>query len=168
VNGRFLADQDIEALFASPLDRTTQTAEIINQYLNLPIQFDDRIMEWDCGDWSGHMYADIADKWPEEWQALQQDRYYYRGPNCENYPDMVDRSTPFLEEIKSHDAETIAIVSHGMIGRVMVSTLLGLNPEETLSFHQGNDQVFHLVLEDDMTHVQHFIGGEGPFPGYAG
>ena len=59
VNGQFLATRNIEALFASPLDRTRQTAEIVNQHLSLPIAFDERIMEWDCGDWSGHMYDEI-------------------------------------------------------------------------------------------------------------
>ena len=52
VNGQLLSEFGIEAVFASPLDRTRQTADIINQYLNLPVVYDDRIKEWDCGDWS--------------------------------------------------------------------------------------------------------------------
>jgi len=46
-NGKFLAGLDIEYLVASPLDRTRQTAEIINRHLQLDIEYDDRIMEWD-------------------------------------------------------------------------------------------------------------------------
>ena len=45
VNGDLLARLDIEAMFVSPLDRTRQTAEIINKRLGLPLHFDDRIME---------------------------------------------------------------------------------------------------------------------------
>lgn len=58
-NGRFLASLDIEHIVASPLDRTRQTAEIINQHLNLDITYDERIMEWHCGDWSGEMRDEV-------------------------------------------------------------------------------------------------------------
>lgn len=67
VNGNFLSSQSIDALLVSPLDRTRQTADIINQYLGLQITYDDRIMEWDCGDWSGYLYAEVKVKWAKEW-----------------------------------------------------------------------------------------------------
>ena len=122
-------------------------------------------MEWDCGDWSGHLYADIANKWPNEWASLEADRFNYRGPNCENYPDMISRSIPFLNELKTHPASSIAIVSHGMIGRVMVATLLGIEGAEMLDFGQANDQVFQISLHEDEVHVQHYVAGEGPYSG---
>jgi broad specificity phosphatase PhoE len=167
VNGKFLATQQIDSLYVSPLDRTRQTASIINQHLNLTQTFDDRIMEWDCGDWSGHMYAEVEVKWPGEWSELQADRFNYRGPNCENYPDMIERSVPFLEEIQNKPESNIAIVSHGMIGRVMVAQLLGLNEKETLDFHQSNDLIFRVTLHEGSVEVSHFIGGVGPVPGLA-
>lgn len=165
VNGQFLKSQRIEKLFVSPLDRTRQTAEIVNQHLNVPMTFDDRIMEWDTGDWSGHLYADVKVKWKKEWEALEADRFNYRGPNCENYPDMIARSTPFLEELHNDQADNIGIVSHGLIGRVMVSTLLGFNEHETLAFHQGNDVIYRVTISGESIGVDHFIGGVGPLPG---
>jgi broad specificity phosphatase PhoE len=168
VNGRLLAGLDIHTLFASPLDRTRQTAEIVNRHLDVPVAFDERIKEWDCGDWSGHLYAEVKAKWADEWAALEADRFHYRGPNCENYPDMIHRSTPFLDELRAHPAENIAIVSHGMIGRVMVATLLGFDEAQTLSFHQGNDVVFRVTLRDELVVVDHYVAGEGPFGGIHG
>jgi len=165
VNGRFLASQNIESLFVSPLDRTRQTADIINRHINLSMTLDDRIMEWDCGDWSGYMYSEVQVKWPGEWNALQEDRFNYRGPNCENYPDMIERSNPFLDEIQNRRENNIAIVSHGMIGKVMVAQLLGLSEKETLNVHQSNDLIFRVTLHDGTVEVSHFLGGEGPIPG---
>ena len=100
-NGQFLASQKIDHLIASPLGRTQETAEIINSYLKLDIALDKRIMEWDCGDWSGESRDEVKTKWPEEYAAWQADRYHYRGPNCENYPDMIARG-----EITADDART--------------------------------------------------------------
>ena len=166
VNGQFLQQLGIEYLVASPLDRTRQTADIINQYLNLPVDFDDRIMEWDCGDWSGEMWDEVSQNWPDEFAAWQADQYAYRGPNCENYPDMIERSTPFLEEILNLEQRKIAIVSHGMIGRVMVSTLLQHSVDEMFEYGQTNDTIFHLAQRAPDTYlVQHFVGGDGPHEG---
>lgn len=165
VNGRFLSTLDIEHMVASPLDRTRQTAEIINGHLDLPVHYDERIMEWDCGDWSGEMWDQVADKWPEEFAAWQADPYHYRGPNCENYPDMIERARPFLDEILALPHTRIAIVSHGMIGRVMVSILLDMTIDEMFSFGQPNDVIFHLTQVEDRFATQHYIGGDGPHGG---
>lgn len=165
VNGELLSRLDIDAIIASPLDRTRQTAAIINEHLDLPVTFDDRIMEWDCGDWSGHLYAEVSEKWPEEWAALTADRFHYRGPNCENYPDMFARARPFLEEISETEAERIAIISHGMIGKVMVAIMLGLAEQETLAIHQPNDVILVTHPGEQGFEACHYIGGEGPLPG---
>ncbi len=165
VNGRFLANLGIEHLVASPLDRTRQTADIINKHLELDINFDDRIMEWHCGDWSGEMWDEVSNKWPEEFKAWQADQFNYRGPNCENYPDMIDRAQPFLDEILALDHNRIAIVSHGMIGRVMVSTLLGHSVDEMFNYGQSNDTIFHLTEHGEGFATRHFIGGDGPHGG---
>lgn len=165
INGQLLSKLSIDALYVSPLDRTRQTAEIINQYLKLDPVFDDRIMEWDCGDWSGEMYADIRVKWAEEWQALEADRYNFRAPNGENYPDMLERSKPFVEELLASDHTNIAIVSHGMIGKVMAAYLMNYNAPETLDIHQQNDTVFRVELDGDKRDIAHFLSGKGPFEG---
>lgn len=164
-NGRFLAGQEIEHLVASPLTRTQQTAGIINEYLGLEIHLDDRIKEWDCGDWSGEMWDEVSKKWPAEFAAWQADPYHYRGPNCENYPDMIARATPFLEQLLASPFNRIAIVSHGMIGRVMVSILLNHSQDQMFEYGQANDTIFHATDTGDEFFVQHFVGGDGPFGG---
>lgn len=165
-NGKLLAGLCVEALFVSPLDRTRQTAEIINRYLDVPVTYDGRIKEWDCGDWSGHLYADVQKKWARQWQAYQANRFHYRGPNCENFPDMIRRARPFLDELLEQPAERVAIISHGMIGRVMVSLLLQLDETDVLSFGQDNDVVFHLAMSDSRVKATHFVAGDGPFEGF--
>ena len=165
VNARVLAHMGIQSLYSSPLARAKQSAAIINRQLNLAIRYDERIKEWDCGDWSGELYADVQTRWAEEWAAYQADRFHYRGPNCENYPDMIARVRPFLDELLKSPATSIAVVSHGMIGRVMVSTLVGHDEQAMLGFHQPNDVVYRVILGTDVAAVDHYAAGTGPFPG---
>jgi broad specificity phosphatase PhoE len=164
-HGKLLLQHGIEAMFVSPLARTRETAQVINSYLSLPLVFDDRIMEWDCGDWSGHRYDEVMQKWSRQWAEFQADRYHYRGPGCENFPDMIDRTAPFLAELMQHQANVIAVVSHGMIAKAMVASLLQLSEAETLALHQPNDVVFRLSIDGPSWAADHFIGGDGPIAG---
>ena len=122
-------------------------------------------MEWHTGDWSGEMYADIKVKGQAEWQALEADRFNYRPPNGENYPEMFARSTPFVEELLQSDHSSIAIVSHGMIGKVMVSHLMGYEPEQTLAIHQHNDMVYRISIDGEQRTIAFFDAGNGPIDG---
>jgi broad specificity phosphatase PhoE len=164
-NARLLATLDIEALFSSPLNRARRSAEIVSRHLRLPVRYDERIKEWNCGDWTGYLYDEVKVKWVDEWAAFEADHFHYRGPNCENYPDMIERSAPFVEELLSDPARNIAIVSHGIIGRVMVSMLLGLDARGTLSFRQPNDVLYRVTLDGDGRTVDHYRAGEGPIAG---
>jgi len=164
-SGRLLAEFGLQAIFSSPLDRARQTVEIVNRHLGgLPVTYDDRIKEWNCGEWSGHMREDVIARWPREWAALRADLFHYRGPACENYPDMFERARPFVDELLAHPAEHIAVVSHGMIGKVMMSLLLGLWGDETLAIYQPNDVVFR-VTTGAAPAVHHWRAGSGPFEG---
>jgi broad specificity phosphatase PhoE len=165
VNAALLQQFDIEALYASPLRRTRQTAEIIQQKVSTSVTYDDRLKEWDSGEWSGYLYEEIVEKWPDEWAAWRADVFNYRGPNCENFPDMVARTKPFLEEVLTIEASTIAIISHGMIGAVMISILLELEPQQVLQMAQPNDVIIRLQQQDKGWQADHFIEGEGPAGG---
>ena len=168
VSGQVLSKFPIDAMYASPLDRTRQTAEIVTQHVDLPVTFDERIMEWDCGDWSGYLYAEVREKWKPEWDAYQADVFHYRGPNCENYPDMFDRARPFLAEVLDTPHAHVAIVSHGMIGKVMISELLGLGEAETLAISQPNDVIMVVTVDGADRRVHHYVGEEGPIEGPSG
>jgi broad specificity phosphatase PhoE len=170
VHGRLLAALGVEAMYASPLDRARQTAEIVRRYVDREVRFDDRIKEWDCGDWSGHLRARVRTRWPEQWAAFEADPFHYRGPGCENYPDMIARTQPFVEELQASDASVIAVISHGMIGRVMVGRLMRYNETEMLSFRQPNDVIYRVQLPAAATsrirpRLHRYEDGKGPFDG---
>jgi broad specificity phosphatase PhoE len=48
-----LAGERIEAIYASPLDRTRETAEILAGRLGLPVALRDDLIELDFGEWTG-------------------------------------------------------------------------------------------------------------------
>lgn len=170
VNARLLAKFDIQAMFSSPLDRARETARIIQSHIDIEAVYDPRIMEWDCGDWSGHLHNEVQQRWPEEWAAFEADRFNYRGPNCENYPDMQARTAPFVDQLASLPVQSIAIVSHGLIGRVMIGLLMEFSEAEMLGFSQPNHVVYR-VRElgygkgKKSRKLDHYLSANGPYKG---
>lgn len=166
-HGRLLARLGVDALYVSPLNRARQTLAIVQRFVALDALADDRIKEWNCGLWSGQLRADVRKRWAQEWAALEADPYHYRGPGCENYPDMIARSQPFVEELLASPERRIAVISHGMIGRVMVGTLMGFDESAMLSFRQPNDVVYRVRLRDagGAPLLDHYDAGDGPIDG---
>ncbi len=95
-----LKDAGIEAIYASPLLRTKQSAEIISQKLSLPVIFDDRLLEHDHGKYTGVKI--------EEYVKME----YWRD-GAETLEKCGDRVLDFLYDVKSQKKyQTIAVVGH--------------------------------------------------------
>src|SRR5438046_10403261 len=62
-----LAGEKIAAIYASPLQRTRESAEIVSAPLGLPIELRDDLLELEFGEWTGATFDSIrADP---RWQA---------------------------------------------------------------------------------------------------
>ena len=161
-----LARLGVDAIFASPLGRVRETIAIVSADVPAPVVFDDRLKEWHSGDWSGERWADLGEKWPDEFAAWQSDRWHARSPGGENFVDLIERARSFFADVSHVSAERIAIVAHGFMNRALAAVLLDLAPAEALRLRQANDVVIRIVLTGaTMRSVDHFVSGDGPRPG---
>lgn len=165
ISGQLLARLGVDAMFASPLGRVRETLALVAEHVTVTPVFDDRLMEWSGGAWSGELYADLAHRWPREFAAWRADRYNQRSPGGENFVDLVARARSFVEEAHRVPGERVAIVAHGFLNRALAEVLLGLSPAETIQIRQANDTVIRIVVNDGVPTVDHFVGGTGPSPG---
>jgi broad specificity phosphatase PhoE len=164
-----LARLGVDRIFASPLGRVRQTLEIIHERherLLLPVQFDDRLKEWSAGEWGGELYADVRERWPDEWAAWQADRLHYAPPGGETFLDLIVRSRAFLTDVASTLApgERVALVAHGFLNRALATVLLDQPPAEMLDISQDNDTLIRIVV-DESSVADYFESGEGPVSG---
>ena len=163
-NGVLLAGEGVTHLISSPLGRTRQTAALVNKHTEVPLEFDDALMERDVGEWGGLTVDEIAPRYPESWQARADDPYNFRPPGGENVPDMIDRVAPFLAEVVRHPSQRVGLVTHGALTRAILAWLLDLAPLETLQMHVLNDVVYRVDL-DAPRRVSHYVRGGGPIAG---
>jgi probable phosphomutase (TIGR03848 family) len=121
-----LASLPIDAIYASPLERTVETAEAIAAPHGLSVQLRENLGEVRIGEWTGQSVEDLAQK--EEWLAIQ---IYPSGvniPGGETMHEMQARAVAELDAIrKAHPGATVAVVSHADVIKAAVAHYIGLH-----------------------------------------
>jgi broad specificity phosphatase PhoE len=155
----------VDAVVASPLGRTRETAALVNEHLSAPVRFEDALMERDCGDWSGLTIEEIAARYPDSWGARSADPYHHRPPGGENLEDMGVRVRDCLADLLGGKARRLALVTHGIMSRVIIRHVLGLAPELAVTVRHPNELFYRLEIRADGVCASHFLSGEGPLDG---
>ena len=106
-----LAKLPIAAVYASPIERTTQTAQRIAAHHSLDVVALPGVIEADYGDWTGGEIAELAKT--DEWKVVQVAPSRAHFPNGETIRAMQARTVAALDEIVArHPHETVVVVSH--------------------------------------------------------
>lgn len=101
----------VDAIYASPLERTRQTAAPIGKILKQRVQIDKGLLECDFGDWTGKELAALM-KLPE-WSTVQRAPSTFRFPNGESFTEMQTRIVSALDRIRAaHPGGVVVCVSH--------------------------------------------------------
>ncbi|MBJ7381209.1 MAG: histidine phosphatase family protein, partial [Acidimicrobiia bacterium] len=101
----------IDRIFASPIERTQQTAQAIAEHHNLEVVTLDGVIEAEYGDWTGGAIAELART--DLWRVVQTAPSRARFPNGEGIAEMQARMVAALDElITNHAGEHIVVVSH--------------------------------------------------------
>ena len=65
MHGRLLARETVGHMIVSPLGRTRETAELILEGCEMPVTYDERLVERHCGEWEGLTIDEIAAAFPK-------------------------------------------------------------------------------------------------------
>ncbi|ODQ77221.1 hypothetical protein BABINDRAFT_163723 [Babjeviella inositovora NRRL Y-12698] len=112
-------------VWTSTLNRTQQTAS------NLPF----KKLQWkaldelDAGACDGLTYQQIAEDFPEDFKARDDDKYEYRYPGGESYRDVVIRLEPIIMELEKN--ENILIVTHQAVLRCIYAYFMNIPQEQS-------------------------------------
>ena len=101
----------VNAVYASPLERTRETAAPIAKQCGHKVKIARGLLECDFGDWTGRALKDLF-KLPE-WSTVQRYPSGFRFPNGESFTEMQQRITNTIASLVArHPGETIVAVSH--------------------------------------------------------
>lgn len=114
----------ITAVYASPLERTRETAAPIGKAVGLPVVAERGLLECDFGEWTGRNLKDL-NKLPE-WTTVQRYPSGFRFPGGESFTEMSARITGTLQRlVVRHDTGVVVAVSHADPIKAAVADALG-------------------------------------------
>jgi broad specificity phosphatase PhoE/ribonuclease HI len=122
----WLAEQaTIDAIVASPMLRTRETAAAVADVLGLPVEIDEGLIETAFGDWDGHTFAEIQQRWGDEVTAWLADSSV-APPGGESMDAVFERVSAARERLVSaHAGRTVLAVSHVTPIKMLVRLALG-------------------------------------------
>jgi probable phosphoglycerate mutase len=116
---------DIAVVYASPIERTRQTAEHIADAHGLGVRELPGVLEADYGEWTGGQIAELAKT--DLWKTVQVAPSRARFPGGESISEMQARMVAALETLVSlHPGETIVVVSHADPIKAAIAYYTGL------------------------------------------
>lgn len=128
-----------DALYASPLQRAYQTAQIAGAALKLPVAPDARLLERSLGQLEGLTMADIKEKFPDVHRAWHEGGTRPHIPDEEAREGFVQRTRDFLCDLRAkHGEGRVIAITHGGTINMLLMTALNLETEHSLPFSIDN------------------------------
>ena len=118
---QYLDKYRVEKIHASPLERAADTAKAIVQRQNCPIEMCENLKEINSGLWQGLTFAEIAEKFPENYQIWKNNIGFATPDGGETCKQLCDRVTGFLETVLKQPEGTICLVCHATPIRMLES-----------------------------------------------
>ena len=149
--GRRIADEwRPVAIYSSPLFRAVRTAEALAWHFNLRIEVHPGLIDIDYGEWQGLTPDEVRERWPKIVDAWYNAPHTAQIPNGETLDDLRVRAMSTVNEMaKRHKGQTIVLVGHTVINRIILLAVLGL----------GNDRFWRLRQDTCAINVFEVEGG---------
>lgn len=166
-----LANESVDAIYASDLQRAYVTADMIADKHGLPVIQTQLLREVCLGEWQGMTISEVKDRYPDQHAAYRADSIRNRPPGAERIEDVIKRSRQFVEMVlPTYTEGNIIVVSHGGIIRGALCHALDSEPELYRKTRLDNagitilgfygDRSPHVFLMNETCHLRSVLESE--------
>lgn len=152
--GRFFASRGLRAAYSSQMLRARQTVEAIAAEAELVPTALPGLQECNVGVWEGLDWDTIRARHPEACQAFLTDPAVHPMLGGESYQHVLERVLPVWNGLVArHAGEAFVLVTHNVVNRVLLASLLGLELRQGALLRQRNGCVNLIEIVGDKPHV---------------
>ncbi len=145
-----LGDEDVKAIYSSPLKRALNTARAIAARHMLDVVIEPSLREIEAGELEGVTTAELGMCFSD---YLTRDGADKKIPGGESLADLQTRCMGFIEHIrKQHKNGSVVLVSHYFAMLSLICAVLGLPLENITRFRMSNASI-NIVLFDDIVRL---------------
>jgi len=133
-----LSPWEISAIYSSPLKRAFSTASILAARCGLAAQPETGLIDIDYGRWQGMTHPEAKADDPKIYDMWLKKPHQVTFPGGEGLADVRKRAVSALETLTpKHDGQTVVLVSHKVVIKVLLCHFLGLDDAHFWRFQQG-------------------------------
>lgn len=133
----YLADVPIDAVFASPVRRTAETASLIVRGKKVRVQPAPEMAEIEYGRWAGKTFQEVTSD--KNYQTYHTRPRHAQAPGGEKMTAVHKRAVGFIETLRRrHESGRILVVSHADVIKAVLVHYLGLDLNDILRFRIDN------------------------------
>ncbi|MDT7514405.1 histidine phosphatase family protein [Rhodoferax mekongensis] len=152
--GKALAEEAIDRIYSSDLQRAHSTAQAIARHTANPtareVQLHTGLRERGFGTFEGETWADIAEKWPDESRRWKQRDPHFAPPGGETPTQLLARVQATVDDIASrHPGEHIVLVAHGGVMDMLYRLATRQELHAPRTWHLGNAAINRLLWTPD-------------------
>lgn len=137
------------AVYSSPMSRAVKTGEIIAGPHGLDVQILPALNDIDYGTWQGLTPDQVRTRWPDLLDAWYRTPEMARFPGGETLEALSRRASDAVREvIRLHPQDTVVLVGHLSVNRVLLLHALGLPLARYWRLSQGTCAINVLLAED--------------------
>lgn len=145
-----LSGEPIAAVYAGPLQRTLATARPIAAVKGLAVQPLPGLIDIDFGVWQGLTPEEVAVRYPDDYNLWLNRPDQVHFPGGESLSQVRDRAMSAIHDLaERHIDETVVLVSHKIVNKVILCAVLGLS----------NNAIWHIEQDNAAINRFEFQGG---------
>ena len=123
-----LKNENLDAIYTSPLSRTLETARILASPHGLEPTPEPCLREIDYGHWEGLSRTEVESDFQTEYAIWQEDPFTIAPQGGESGLNVLNRILPVVRRIvETHRHRSVLVVSHKGTNRLLISSLLGFD-----------------------------------------
>jgi len=127
---KYLKPLDISAIYSSPIERASHTAEIVAKNRSLEVVLDERLTEIDMGKFTRMNYDDMFAKYGNIFLKFYENDPVIAEHEVETFPQVQSRILDMVSHIvEKHKNENVILVTHMDPIKSMLSTVMDLRPK---------------------------------------
>ncbi len=161
--GKYLSNWELEAIYSSPLKRALDTANTIARYQKVSVQIAEGLIDFDYGKWQSLPEQEVKRLYPALHNEWHNNPHKVRMPGGESLENVRERAIGVVNEVLSRYQGNIVLVSHRVVNKVLICSLLGLDNSHFWNIKQDvcgitifnyADGRFVLTRHNDTSHLK--------------
>jgi alpha-ribazole phosphatase len=145
-----LAGERFAAIYTSPLRRCAETAGMLAEGRECPLETLDAFRELNFGRFEGRTYDDLARDYPDVYQRWMEAPTEVEFPGGESFGMMHRRVLSAARELSTrHAGQTIALVTHGGVIRTLLVEAQGMDCRRMFELEVPYGAIRRVTLRSD-------------------